>query len=139
MSETAEAIAQKWRITRAEQDFFALDSHRRASAAQKAGRFAEEIIPFRGLTEDNGIRHGQEMTALEKLRPVKKCSSVTPGNSSQLTDGAVALLIASEEFARARGLPVLATLSPEAMLSVGCEPKYMGIGPVPAVRLPSDA
>ena len=134
MDQTAEAVARKWHITREEQDLFALDSHHRASAAQKAERFAKEIIPFRGQTEDNGIRHGQEMMALAKLRPLTSNDTVTAGNSSQITDGAVALFIASEEFARACGLPVLATLSPEAMLSVGCAPEHMGIGPTYAAE-----
>ncbi|MES2695935.1 MAG: thiolase family protein [Verrucomicrobiota bacterium] len=139
MGQTAETLARDWHISREEQDRFALQSHQRAAAAK--GRLAEETWPVypRGghapaaVTEDNGVREGQTMEALAKLRPVfeKHGGTVTAGNASQITDGAVALLIASEAGLRRLGIAPLGRLVEYAY--AGCEPGRMGLGPVYAI------
>ena len=140
MGETAERVAQKYEISREDQDAFALRSHQRAVAAQRSGRLAEEIIPIdvpqrKGdplrLTADEGPRQDTSMEALAKLRPAfAKDGSVTAGNSSPLNDGASALILMSDSAARKRGLKPLARLVSAA--PGGVHPDYMGIGPVPA-------
>ena len=140
MGQTAELLARDWRISRTAQDEFALQSHRRAAAAK--AKLAEETWPVypRGgrtpaaVTEDNGVRENQTMEALAKLRPVfeKRGGTVTAGNASQITDGAVALLVMSEEGLRRAGLKPLGRLIDYAY--AGCEPARMGLGPVYAIN-----
>src|SRR6202162_2749730 len=140
MGETAERVAQKYEVSREDQDAFALRSHQRAVVAQKSGRLAEEIVsvdvPQRkgdalGLAEDEGPRQDTSLEALAKLRPAfAEKGSVTAGNSSPLNDGATALVLMSGEEAKRRGLKPLARLVSAA--SAGVHPDYMGIGPVRA-------
>ena len=140
MGETAERVAQKYEVSREDQDAFALGSHQRAVAAQKSGRLAEEIVsvdvPQRKgealrLTEDEGPRPDSSLEALAKLRPAfSEKGSVTAGNSSPLNDGATALVLMSDAEAKRRGLKPLARLVSAA--AAGVHPDYMGIGPVPA-------
>ncbi len=139
MGQTAELLARDWRITRDAQDQFALQSHQRAAAAK--ARLAEETWPVypRGgrapesVTEDNGVRASQTMEALAKLRPVfeKRGGTVTAGNASQITDGAVALIVMSEAGLKRTGLKPLGRLIDFAY--AGCEPTRMGLGPVFAI------
>ena len=135
MGETAEVLAREFAISREEQDAFALESHRRALAHRHF--LAEEIaaVPVRGkaVSADNGVRADSSAERLAKLRPVfdRRHGSVTAGNSSQITDGAVALLVASEEKAKTLGLPTLGRL--RAWAYTGCDPKRMGLGPVRAI------
>ena len=140
MGETAERVAQKYEVSREDQDAFALRSHQRAVAAHKSGRLAEEIVPVdvpqrKGdalhLVEDEGPRPDSSLEALAKLRPAfAENGSVTAGNSSPLNDGASALVLMSDAEAKRRGLKPLARLV--AAASAGVHPDYMGIGPVPA-------
>ena len=139
MGQTAETLARDWRITREKQDEFALRSHRRAAAARP--RLAEETWPVypRGakkpatVSGDNGVRENQTMEALAKLRPVfeKRGGTVTAGNASQITDGAVALIVMSEAGLRRTGMSPIGRLVEYAY--AGCEPKRMGLGPVYAM------
>jgi len=137
MGETAEILAREYGISREEQDAFALQSHKRAVAARE--RLAEEISPAflarkaSAVVADNGPRENQSIEALAKLKPVfdKRTGSVTAGNASQVTDGAVALLVMSEEKAEQLGLSPLGTLSGFAY--AGCDPARMGLGPAFAI------
>jgi acetyl-CoA C-acetyltransferase/acetyl-CoA acyltransferase len=140
MGETAEVLARDFSISRQEQDRFALCSHQRAIAARE--KLAEEICPvFSGtvklvkpsLVQDNGPREGQSLEALAKLKPVfdRKTGSVTAGNSSQITDGAVALLVMTEKRAEELGFKPIGVLSGYAY--AGCEPSRMGLGPLFAI------
>jgi 3-oxoadipyl-CoA thiolase len=131
MGETAERVAQKYEISREDQDAFALRSHQRAVAAQKSGRLAEEIVAVDGAVQDEGPRPDTSMEALGKLKPAfGQNGSVTAGNASPLNDGATALVLMSEAKARERGLQPLARLVSAA--PAGVHPDYMGIGPVPS-------
>jgi acetyl-CoA C-acetyltransferase len=140
MGETAERVAQKYEVSREDQDAFALRSHQRAVKAQKSGRLAEEIVPVEvaqrkgdalRLTEDEGPRPDSTLEALARLRPAfSENGSVTAGNSSPLNDGATALVLMSDTEAKRRGLKPLARLVSAA--AAGVHPDYMGIGPVPA-------
>ena len=137
MGETAELLAREWDITREEQDHFALRSHQNAAMAREHLR--EEICPVylsrKAVAEDdNGIRENQSLEALAKLRPVfeKGTGTVTAGNSSQITDGAVALLVMTESKAEKLGLEPLGRLVDYAYS--GCDPKRMGLGPAFAIR-----
>src|SRR6266571_2659282 len=131
MGETAERVAQKYEVSREDQDAFALRSHQRAIAAQKSGRLAEEIIAIDGLTSDEGPRADTSMEALAKLKPAFAANgSVTAGNASPLNDGATALVLMSDSKAKERGLKPLARLVSAA--PAGVHPDYMGIGPVPS-------
>ena len=140
MGETAERVAQKYEVSREDQDAFALRSHQRAIAAQKSGRLAEEIVPVEvaqrkgdalRLTDDEGPRPDSTLEALARLRPAfSENGSVTAGNSSPLNDGATALVLMSDTEAKRRGLKPLARLVSAA--AAGVHPDYMGIGPVPA-------
>ena len=140
MGETAERVAQKYEVSREDQDAFALRSHQRAIAAQKSGRLAEEIVPIEvaqrkgdalRLTDDEGPRPDSTLEALARLRPAfSENGSVTAGNSSPLNDGATALVLMSDNEAKRRGLKPLARLVSAA--AAGVHPDYMGIGPVPA-------
>jgi len=141
----AENHARESRISREEQDAFALRSHQRALAAIDAGRFADEIVPLTfevvangsrqhvTFARDEGPRRDTSMEALAKLRPAfHAAGSVTAGNSSQTSDGAAAVLVTSAAFARERGLTPLARFV--AFATAGVEPERFGIGPVPAIR-----
>ena len=134
MGETAENLARDFGISRDEQDAFAAESHRKALAAQ--GDLDREIaaVPVKGvaIAHDNGLRSDSTPEKLGRLRPVfdRKFGTVTAGNSSQLTDGAVALLVASEERAEKMGITPLGRLCGYSY--TGCDPKRMGLGPVRA-------
>ncbi len=136
MGETAEILARENDLSRKSQDAFALRSHHRATAARKC--LEEECTPVflngRAITTDNGVRHQQSMEALERLKPVfdRTTGTVTAGNASQITDGAVALLVMSERKADALGLQPLGELKDYAY--TGCDPKRMGLGPVSAIQ-----
>ncbi|CAM3185381.1 acetyl-CoA acetyltransferase [Paracoccus aminovorans] len=141
MGTTAENVATKWGITRAEQDEFAVASQNKAEAAQKAGKFADEIVPVTIKTRkgdttvdaDEYIRHGATQEAMEKLRPAfSKDGTVTAGNASGLNDGAAAVLVMTEDEASRRGLTPLARIASYA--TAGVDPAIMGSGPIPASR-----
>ena len=141
MGNTAENIAQKWQITREEQDTFALASQNKAEAAQKAGRFSDEIVPvtIKGrkgdtvVSEDEYIRHGATMEMMTKLRPAfAKDGSVTAGNASGINDGAGAVVLMTADEAAKRGITPMARIVSWAQ--AGVDPAIMGIGPVPATR-----
>ena len=141
MGTTAENVAAKWQISRAEQDKFAVASQNKAEAAQKAGRFKDEITPFtvagrKGdviVDQDEYIRHGATLDAMAKLRPAfSKEGTVTAGNASGLNDGAAALVIMSAAEAKKRGLTPLARIASWA--TAGVDPALMGSGPIPASR-----
>jgi acetyl-CoA C-acetyltransferase len=113
MGESTELTAKEWRITREAQDELAVESHRHASAAYDAGFYSDLVIPYKGVTQDNNIRRDTSIEQLAKLKPVFDRSgtgTMTAGNSTPLTDGAAAVLLASEEWARERGLPIQAYL-----------------------------
>lgn len=142
MPETGENVAQEWKISREAQDEFALNSQRKAAAAQANGRLAAEIIPVaiaqkKGdpilVTQDEHPRADTTLEALAKLKPVVRADgTVTAGNASGVNDGAAALLIASEAAARTHGLTPRARIV--AMAAAGVAPRVMGVGPVPAAR-----
>ena len=141
MGETAETLATQYAIPREEQDAWALRSQHRAEAARSAGLFQEEIVPIevpgRGgstvIDRDEHIRQGATLADLSRLPAVfSKTGTVTAGNASGITDGAAALVLASEELVRRKKLEVLAWY--EEGVVVGVDPEVMGIGPVPAVR-----
>jgi acetyl-CoA acetyltransferase family protein len=143
MGETAENVAERYEVTRADQDKFALASHERAAAAQDAGTFAREIVPIevngrKGhepvLVElDEGVRRDTTLEKLSKLRPAfREGGTVTAGNSSQINDGAACLVIGSEAAAEKLGRAPLARIVASA--AAGVDPAYMGVGPVPATR-----
>ena len=141
MGVTAENIAEKWGITREDQDALAVESHRRAAQAWENNRFADQIVPVelksrKGTTlfeRDEHFRTDATLEGMAKLRAVfKKDGSVTAGNASGLNDAASAVVLATAEYAEANGLKPLARLV--GYSHAGCEPAYMGIGPVPAVK-----
>ena len=141
MGETAEELADEAGITRDEADRYAAESQQRCESARSRGRFAREIVPItvsgrKGDTvvdTDEHPRDGVTADSLKKLSPVfRENGSVTAGNASGITDGAAAILVASEEAARAAGLAIVAELVDYEV--VGVEPRIMGIGPVPATR-----
>ncbi|MFZ1180961.1 MAG: acetyl-CoA C-acetyltransferase [Herbaspirillum sp.] len=142
MGITAENIARKFDISRREQDAFAAASQNKAEAAQKAGRFSDEIVPIdiKGKKEtvvfdtDEFVRHGVTAESLASLRPAfSKEGSVTAGNASGINDGAAAVLMTSTRLAAELGLPVLARI--KSYSSAGLDPAIMGMGPVPASQL----
>jgi acetyl-CoA acyltransferase len=137
MGDTAENVARRWEISRADQEAFAVASHRKAAAAQAEGRLAAEIVPIAtkgGTVETDGcIRADASAEGLAGLKPAfQQDGSVTAGTSSPLTDGASAVLVCSEAFASRHGLKPLARVA--AVAISGCEPEIMGIGPVAASR-----
>ncbi|MDP2115845.1 MAG: acetyl-CoA C-acetyltransferase [Brevundimonas sp.] len=141
MGQTAENIAEQFQISRGDQDVFAVASQNRAEAAQKAGRFDDEIVPVtikgrKGDTvvdRDEFIRHGATLEAMQGLKPAfAKEGSVTAANASGLNDGAAALVLMSADDARARGLEPLARIVSSA--TAGVDPAVMGTGPIPASR-----
>lgn len=142
MGTTAENVARKWQLTRDEQDAFALGSQNKAEAAQKAGKFKDEIVPVtiksrKGETvvdADEYPKHGTTIESLTKLRPAfDKEGTVTAGNASGINDGAAALVLMSAENAEKRGAPVLARI--KSWATAGVDPAIMGTGPIPASRL----
>jgi len=144
MGETAENVADRYGVSRQDQDAFAARSHRRAAAAWEAGSFGAEVLPVtvppaskrdveRLVAEDEGVRPDSSPEVLAKLRPVfRPEGTVTAGNASPLNDGAAALLLASARWARERGIIPMARIVASGV--AGVEPKLMGIGPVPSTR-----
>ncbi|MES3517458.1 MAG: thiolase family protein [Natronomonas sp.] len=141
MGATAEAVAERYGVSRREQDEYAARSQQRASAATDDGRFAEEIVPIEGrvdgetrlVAEDEGLRRDTTIEGLGELDPVfAENGTVTAGNASQTTDGAAGLLVVSAEFADENGLEPMAIVGESAV--AGVDPEVMGIGPVPACR-----
>jgi 3-oxoadipyl-CoA thiolase len=133
MGETGENVAERWGISREDQDAFALESQRRWAAANEAGRFADELIELPELERDEHPRSDTSLEKLAALKPVFRAGgTVTAGNSSGINDGTAALVIASEQKARELGKEPLAAFVASA--AVGVDPRVMGIGPVPAVR-----
>ncbi len=132
MGSLADFTAREFGVTRAEQDAFALESHRRAADAQKSGVLAEEITPVGDVKEDIGLRKDQTLEALARLKPFfEKDGTVTVGNSSQVTDGDAAVIVAPGEVARAEGRRPLGYL--RAFAYAGVEPERMALGPAYAV------
>jgi acetyl-CoA C-acetyltransferase len=140
MGETAENLAEQYKISREAQDKFALHSHQKAIRAQQSGLLQSQMVPVE-ITDrkgqktlvqtDEGPRADTSLEALARLKPVfRQGGSVTAGNSSSLNDGAAAVLLASREYAQAHGLKPMARV--RAMAVAGVEPRIMGIGPVPA-------
>jgi 3-oxoadipyl-CoA thiolase len=133
MGETGENVAERWHVTREEQDAFALRSQQRWAAASDAGRFDDELVPAGELTRDEHPRRETTLERLAALKPAFRAGgAVTAGNSSGLNDGAAAVVVASEDKARALGLEPLGAFVASAV--AGVDPRVMGIGPVPAVR-----
>jgi acetyl-CoA C-acetyltransferase len=141
MGQTAENVANQWQISREMQDEFALASQHKAEAAQKAGKFADEIVAFTIKTrkgdvvvnQDEYIRHGATLESMQKLRPAfAKDGSVTAANASGLNDGAAGVLLMSEAEAEKRGLKPLARIASYA--TAGLDPAIMGVGPIYASR-----
>ena len=142
MGITAENISEKFNITRKEQDVLAQESQNKAEAAQKAGKFKDEIVPIKITVKkeehifdnDEFIRNNVKLEDMEKLRPAfKKDGTVTAGNSSGINDGAALVLLMSRHEANARGLEILATI--KSFAHVGVDPSIMGTGPIPASKL----
>jgi acetyl-CoA C-acetyltransferase len=142
MGNTAENVAQRWQITREQQDQFAVASQNKAEAAQKAGRFKDEIVPVTIKTRkgevvvdsDEHPKHGTTLEALAKLRPAfDKNGTVTAGSASGINDGAAAVVLMSAEEAKKRGIKPLARIVSWA--TAGVDPAVMGSGPIPASRL----
>jgi acetyl-CoA C-acetyltransferase len=142
MGNTAENVAQRWQITREQQDQFAVASQNKAEAAQKAGRFKDEIVPVKITTRkgevivdsDEHPKHGTTIEALMKLRPAfDKNGTVTAGNASGINDGGAAVVLMSAEEAKKRGIKPLARIVSWA--TAGVDPAIMGSGPIPASRL----
>ncbi|MFC0687361.1 thiolase family protein [Novosphingobium clariflavum] len=137
MGETAENVAAKYQISRAEQEALAVSSQHKAAAARDAGKLADEIVPIetRGglVSEDGTIRGETTAEGLAGLKPAfDAAGSVTAGTSSPLTDGASAVLVTTEDYARAHGLPILARIKSVAIS--GCAPETMGLGPILSSR-----
>ncbi|WP_430463142.1 acetyl-CoA C-acetyltransferase [Tabrizicola sp.] len=141
MGQTAENVANQWQISRDMQDEFALASQNKAEAAQKAGKFKDEIIGFTVKTRkgdvvvdsDEYIRHGATLESMQKLRPAfTKDGSVTAGNASGINDGAAAVMLMTDKEAEKRGLKVLARIASYA--TAGLDPSIMGVGPIYASR-----
>jgi len=137
MGETAENVARKYQVTRTDQDAFSARSHRKAAAAQSAGKLAAEIVPIKSKTgavdKDGCIRPDTTPEILAGLQPAfEKEGTVTAGSSSPLTDGASAILVCTEDYAKRNKLEPLARVKSIAV--AGCPPEIMGIGPVDATK-----
>jgi len=138
MGETAENVADRFKVSRADQEKFSLSSQFKTAAAKKAGKFDDEIVPIvkrdgTVVTEDGCPRPDSTAEGLAKLGPAfKRDGSVTAGTSSPVTDGASAVLVCSEEFAKKHGLTIMAEI--ESFAVSGCDPAIMGIGPVSATQ-----
>src|SRR5581483_9440964 len=133
MGETGENVAERYGVSREDQDAFALRSQRRWAAAAEAGRFDDELVPVAGVARDEHPRPDTSLEKLAALRPAfRDGGTVTAGNASGINDGAAALVVASEERARALGAEPLGAFVASAV--AGVDPRVMGIGPIPAVR-----
>ena len=133
MGLTAENLANKYNISREDQEKFALSSHQKASNAVSTGKFDDEIVGVGDIAEDGCIRHDATLEGFAGLKlAFDENGSVTAGTSSPLTDGATALLLATEEYADKHGLPKLARI--KSVATAGCGADIMGIGPVPATQ-----
>ena len=141
MGQTAENVAEKWQVSREQQDNFAVNSQNKAEKAQKEGRFKDEITPVtvkerkgeKVIEDDEYIRHGATLENMTKLRPAfTKEGSVTAGNASGINDGAAALVVMSASEAEKRGLKPLARIA--SWSTAGVDPSIMGSGPIPASR-----
>ncbi|GEQ76548.1 acyl-CoA thiolase [Comamonas testosteroni] len=138
MGETAENVAQRWEVNRADQELLALQSHLKAAAARDQGLLVDEIVPIllpsgELLDADGCIRPGTTLEALAGLKPAFRPDGVvTAGTSSPLTDGAAAVLVTRDDFAERHGLQALARI--RSFATVGVDPSIMGIGPIPATR-----
>jgi len=133
MGETGENVAERWDVSREDQDAFALVSQQRWAAAAAAGRFDDELVPVGDVTRDEHPRPDTTLDKLAALKPAFRAGgTVTAGNASGINDGAAALVIASEEKARELGVEPLGTFVGSAV--AGVDPRVMGIGPIPAVR-----
>ncbi len=144
MGQTAENVAERYGVSREDQDAFALESHKKAAAAWEAGAFADEVVPITVppaskkeepsvFAKDESIRADSSIDKLARLQPVfKKGGSVTAGNSSPLNDGAAAVVVTSSDWAKKHGVTPLARVVASAV--AGVEPNYMGTGPIPAMR-----
>ncbi|MDH1335211.1 thiolase family protein [Comamonas thiooxydans] len=138
MGETAENVAQRWEVTRADQELLALQSHLKAAAARDQGLLVDEIVPIllpdgELLDADGCIRPATTLEALAGLKPAFRSDGVvTAGTSSPLTDGAAAVLVTRDDFAERHGLQALARI--RSFATVGVDPAIMGIGPIPAAR-----
>jgi acetyl-CoA C-acetyltransferase len=141
MGQTAENVAEQWQISREQQDEFAVASQNKAEAAQKAGKFADEIVPFTVKTrkgdivvdQDEYIRHGATLDAMQKLKPAfTKDGTVTAANASGINDGAAGVLLMTAEEAEKRGIQPLARIASYA--TAGLDPSIMGVGPIHASR-----
>jgi len=133
MGETGENVAERWGVSREDQDAFALESQRRWAAADEAGRFADELVPVGDVTRDEHPRPDTTAEKLAALKPAfREGGTVTAGNASGINDGAAALVIASEEKARELGIEPLGAFVGSAV--AGVDPRVMGVGPIPAVR-----
>ena len=133
MGETGENVAERWQVSREDQDAFALRSQQRWAAAAEAGRFDDELVGVNGVERDEHPRPDTNAEKLAALKPAFRTSgTVTAGNSSGINDGAAALVIASEEKARELGIEPLGEFVGNAV--AGVDPRVMGIGPIPAVR-----
>src|SRR5213082_1114027 len=142
MGNTAENVARQYQITRSQQDEFAVASQNKAEAAQKAGKFKDEIVPFtiktrKGdivVSEDEYPRHGATLDAMAKLKPAfEKDGTVTAGSASGINDGAAAVVLMTAAEAQKRGVKPLARIV--AWATAGVDPAIMGTGPIPASRL----
>ncbi|OJJ04158.1 hypothetical protein ASPVEDRAFT_172062 [Aspergillus versicolor CBS 583.65] len=146
MLRTSENVAERYGVGRGEQDEFAVESQRKAAAAQAQGRFSEEIVPvsarrmdaetgketFEIVDRDDGVRAGVTLQKLAKLQPVLEGGSSTAGNSSQISDGASATILASRAWAEAHGIKPVARFAGTQV--AGCAPDEMGVGPIDAIR-----
>ncbi len=137
MGQTAEAVAQKYQVTREKQQLFAIASHQKAAKARDAGKFKPEIVPIETkagvVDQDGGIRPDTNMEALNGLKPAFFAEgTVTAGTSSPLTDGASAVIVCSEDYAKKHNLPILARI--KSIAGTGLQPEIMGMGPVEATR-----
>jgi len=137
MGQTAEAVAQKYQVTREKQQQYAIGSHQKAAKARDAGKYKPEIVPIETkagvVDQDGGIRPDTTMEILSGLKPAFFADgTVTAGTSSPLTDGASAVIVCSEDYAKKHNLPVLARI--KSIAGTGIEPEIMGMGPVEATR-----
>ncbi|TML44227.1 MAG: thiolase family protein [Actinobacteria bacterium] len=133
MGETGENVAERYGVSRGEQDAFGLQSQRRWAAAEEAGRFADELVPVGEAVRDEHPRPDTDESKLAALKPAfRKDGTVTAGNSAGINDGAAAVVVASEERARTLGVQPLGSFVSSAV--AGVDPRVMGIGPIPAVR-----
>lgn len=131
MGETAENLAKKYSVSRKEQEEFAVSSHTKAAKARDAGKFKDEIVPVAGVSEDGTIRPDTTLEGLATLKlAFDENGTVTAGTASPLTDGAAAVLVASEDYAKKHKLPILARIKSVGV--AGCGAEIMGIGPVPS-------